>query len=121
MLAQRASNLRGLTFRRSPSPGRIESEWGAVDILAADANAGASAGFDLAVVDELGLLKERDRDLIASMRSSVSARDGRTRKSAQAPSRASVPICYLLLFVEEGYVWKSCASQNEGRGEDRSP
>ena len=32
---------------------------------------------DLAVVDELGLLKERDRDLIASMRSSVSARDGR--------------------------------------------
>ena len=36
-----------------------------------------AAGFDLAVVDELGLLKERDRDLIASMRSSVSARDGR--------------------------------------------
>ena len=72
-----ASNLRGLTFRRSPAPGRIESAWGAVDILAADSNAGASAGFDLAVVDELGLLKERDRDLIASMRSSVSARDGR--------------------------------------------
>ena len=72
-----ASNLRGLKFRRSPAPGRIESEWGAVDILAADSNAGAAAGFDLAVVDELGLLKERDRDLIASMRSSVSARDGR--------------------------------------------
>ena len=72
-----ASNLRGLKFRRSPAPGRIESEWGAVDILAADSNAGAAAGFDLAVVDELGLLKERDRALIASMRSAVSARDGR--------------------------------------------
>ena len=72
-----ASNLRGLKFRRSPAPGRIESEFGAVDILAADSNAGAAAGFDLAVVDELGLLKERDRNLIASMRSSVSARDGR--------------------------------------------
>ena len=37
-----ASNLRGLKFRRSPAPGRIESEWGAVDILAADSNAGAA-------------------------------------------------------------------------------
>ena len=45
--------------------------------LAADSNAGASAGFDLAICDELGLLKERDRDLIASLRSSVSARDGK--------------------------------------------
>ena len=72
-----ASNLRGLKFRRSPAPGRIESAFGSVDILAADANAGAAAGFDLAIVDELGLLKERDRDLVASMRSSVSARDGR--------------------------------------------
>ena len=72
-----ASNLRGLKFRRSPAPGRIESAFGSVDILAADANAGASAGFNLAVIDELGLLKERDRDLVASMRSSVSARDGR--------------------------------------------
>ena len=72
-----ASNLRGLQFRRSPAPGRIESSWGTVDILAAEPHAGAASGFDLAVVDELGLLKERDRDLIASMRSSVSARDGR--------------------------------------------
>ena len=72
-----ASNLRGLQFRRSPAPGRIESEWGVIDILAAEPNAGSAHGFDLAVVDELGLLKERDRDLIASMRSSVSARDGR--------------------------------------------
>ena len=72
-----ASNLRGLKFRRAPAPGRIESEFGAVDVLAADSNAGASAGFDLAICDELGLLKERDRDLIASLRSSVSARDGK--------------------------------------------
>ena len=72
-----ASNLRGLQFRRSPSPGRIESAFGSVDVLAAEPNAGAAAGFDLALCDELGLLKERDRALIASMRSSVSARDGR--------------------------------------------
>ena len=72
-----ASGLRGLKFRRSPAPGRIESVFASVDVLAADSNAGAAAGFDLAVVDELGLLRERDRDLIASMRSSVSARDGR--------------------------------------------
>ena len=72
-----ASGLRGLKFWRSPSPGRIQSAFGSVDILAADANAGASAGFDLSVIDEIGLLKERDRDLIASMRSSVSARAGK--------------------------------------------
>ena len=39
-----ASNLRGLQFRRSPAPGRIESAWGVVDFLAAEPNAGAAAG-----------------------------------------------------------------------------
>ena len=72
-----ASNLRGLKFRRSPAPGRIESEWGAVDILSSEGTSGASSGFDLAIIDEIGLLKPRDRDLVASMRSSISARDGK--------------------------------------------
>ena len=35
------------------------------------------AGFDWAIIDELGLMTERDRELIAGMRTSTSARDGR--------------------------------------------
>ena len=70
-----ASNLSGLTFRRSPR--RILSETGAVDIESADRGAGAASGFDSAIIDELGLLAERDRPLVAGMRSSVSAKDGR--------------------------------------------
>ena len=72
-----ASNLDDLVFRRSPAPGRIESSSGAVDILAADRSAGHAAGFDVAVVDELGLLSERHRELVNGMRSSISARNGR--------------------------------------------
>ena len=72
-----ASKLDGIKFLRSPAPGRIESPFGSVDVLAAEANAGAAAGYDLAIIDEIGLLKERDRDLVASMRSSVSAKDGK--------------------------------------------
>ena len=72
-----ASKLDGIKFLRSPSPGRIESLFGSVDILAAEAHAGAASGYDLAIIDELGLLKERDRDLVAGMRSSVSAKDGK--------------------------------------------
>ena len=72
-----ASGLAGLQFLRSPAPGRIESQWGSVDILSSDSDAGAASGFDLAIVDELGLLKPRDRALVNSLRSSVSARDGK--------------------------------------------
>ena len=72
-----ASGLRGLKFWRSPSPGRIESAFGSVDVLSSEGTAGAAAGFDLSIIDEIGLLKPRDRDLVASMRSSISARDGK--------------------------------------------
>ena len=72
-----ASQIEGLTFRRSPAPGHVESAWGRVDFLSADKSAGHASGFDLALVDELGLLPERKRDLVAGMLSSVSARDGR--------------------------------------------
>ena len=53
-----ASGLRGLHFRRSPAPGRIESAWGAVDVLSSESDAGAAHGFSVAIVDELGLLSE---------------------------------------------------------------
>ena len=72
-----ASGLRGLTFLRSPTPGRVEADGATLDILAADAGAGHASGFDDAVVDETGLLQERDRGLVNGLRSSTSARNGR--------------------------------------------
>ena len=72
-----SSGLDGLRFLRSPAPGKIVSAWGTVDILSADSNSGAASGFDLAIVDEIGLLVERDRALVNGLRSSVSARNGR--------------------------------------------
>ena len=71
-----ASKLRGLTFRRSPAPGRVESKWGSVDILSTESG-GMASGFDIACADELGLFQARDRELVNSMRSSVSARGGK--------------------------------------------
>ena len=70
-----ASELDGLEFKKAPRS--IASESGTVDILSADRSAGHASGFDLAIIDELGLLRERDRELVAGLRSSVSARDGR--------------------------------------------
>ena len=48
-----------------------------VDILSADRNAGAASSYDAAIVDEIGLLQEKNRDLVSSMRSSVSAKAGK--------------------------------------------
>ena len=72
-----ASSLVGLRFLRSPAPGRVESDYGAVDILSSDSTSAAAAGFDYAIFDELGLTVARDRELVNSLRSSVSARNGR--------------------------------------------
>ena len=72
-----ASNLGGLRFRRAPYPGRVESETGALEILSSDRTAGHSSSFDLVVIDEIGLMPERSRELLAGLRSSVSAKGGR--------------------------------------------
>ncbi len=73
-----ASGLTGLTFYRTPAPGRIEADHGgSLDILAADAAAGAASGYDLVIVDELGLMLEKDRELLSGLKSSTSARDGK--------------------------------------------
>ena len=72
-----ASNLEGLRFRRAPYPGRVESETGALEILSSDRTAGHSSSFDLVVVDEIGLMPERSRELLAGLRSSLSAKGGR--------------------------------------------
>ncbi|MDE0458414.1 MAG: terminase large subunit [Chromatiales bacterium] len=71
-----ASRLAGLTVGKVPRHARSAS--GRVDILSADRTAGHASGFDLVVVDETGLMPERSRDLLAGLRSSVSARGGRT-------------------------------------------
>ena len=65
--------------RRSPYPGVIESSTGTLDTLSADRTAGHSSGYDLVVIDESGLLPERARELLAGLRSSVSARNGSIR------------------------------------------
>ena len=72
----KASRLDDVRFFRAISSA-IVSPYGSVDILASGADAGAASGFDLALVDELGLLQERDRALVNGMRSSVSAKAGR--------------------------------------------
>ena len=55
----------------------MESATGTVDILSAEKSAGHGSGFDDAVIDEIGLFQERDRELVNGMRSSTSAKDGR--------------------------------------------
>ena len=66
-------------IRRSPYPGVIESETGSLDTLSADRTAGHASGYDLVIVDETGLFPLRARELLAGLRSSVSARDGKIR------------------------------------------
>ena len=74
----KSSNLKGLRFWRARTAPAITSEaGGSVDILSADNNAGAAGSYDLAIIDEIGLLKERSRGLVSSMRSAVSAKGGK--------------------------------------------
>ena len=72
-----ASGLRGLSFPKSPAPGRVLSRWGSCEILSAQDYEGHASGFDLVLIDELGLLGERYRPLINGLRSSLTAKRGR--------------------------------------------
>ena len=72
-----ASDISGIRFYRSPSPGRVESATGEVEIYSLESTGGHSSGLSIAIADEIGLLDPRARDLLNSMRSSVSARAGR--------------------------------------------
>ena len=73
-----ASGLdRDVTIRRAPYPGRIESSTGTLEVLSSDRTAGHSSSFDLVIVDETGLMPERARELLAGLRSSISAKSGR--------------------------------------------
>ena len=72
-----ASGLPGLRFRRAPYPGMVLSDTGSIEVLSSDRTAGHSSSFDLVIVDETGLMPERSRELLAGLRSSVSAKGGR--------------------------------------------
>ena len=48
-----------------------------VSFLSSSSNSGQAAGADLSIIDELGLLAERDRPLVQSMTTATAARDGR--------------------------------------------
>ena len=72
-----ASRLSEITIRQAPYPGRIISSTGALETLSSDRTAGHSSSFDLVICDETGLLPERSRELLAGLRSSVSAKGGR--------------------------------------------
>ena len=88
---EKASELRGqvasivaasglsdaVRVRLAPYPGKIESSTGSLEVLSSDRTAGHSSSFDLVIVDETGLLPERSRELLAGLRSSVSAKGGR--------------------------------------------
>ena len=69
-----ASNLDGVRFWKSPSPGRVTGPHGGEFQIMCE---GHASSFDDAIIDELGLLQEKDREVVASMRSAVSARGGR--------------------------------------------
>ena len=76
-IAQASELLQGLTFGRVPR--HVASDVGRVDFLSADRSAGAASGFDLVLVDEVGLFPEaKGADLVQGLLSSVSARNGRT-------------------------------------------
>ena len=66
-----------VTVRRAPYPGAIISSTGTLETLSADRTAGHASGFDLVIIDETGLMAERSRELLAGLRSSVSAKGGR--------------------------------------------
>ena len=66
-----------VTIRKSPYPGAISSRTGSLETLAAERTAGHASGYDLVIIDETGLMPERSRELLAGLRSSVSAKGGR--------------------------------------------
>ena len=70
------SGPEGITVWGRNTPA-VEGPGGSIDILSADANSGSASSYDLAICDELGLMSEKHRGLVNSLRSSVSARGGK--------------------------------------------
>ena len=71
------SGLQGLKFGRVPRIAESTEGFGRIDFLSADRSAGHASGYDICLVDELGILPPRGRDLVSGLLSSTAARDGR--------------------------------------------
>ena len=115
---------RSLSFGKVPRVAR--SKWGEAEFLSADKTAGHASGFDLAICDELGLFPERGRALVAGLRSSTSARDGRllaisilgaSPLSREMVKRADDPACVVHLFEAP----KGCALDDEAAWRAANP
>ena len=76
MATAEVSAIQGLKLLKSPPPGRIEWMGRRLDFLAADKATGHALGADLAIIDEAGLLGERQRGLWNAVYSAISGRDG---------------------------------------------
>lgn len=124
-----ASGLDGLRFRRVPYPGKITSETGQLEILSADRSAGHASSFDLVIADELGLFPARARELMAGLRSSVSAKDGRLLAISvrgdsplleEMLARAELPETHVALYAGEAgadlFDERAWAAANPGLG-----
>ena len=67
-----------IAVRSTPAPGKVVGLNNAeVSILAADKATGHAVGSDLVIIDEGGLLSEKDRDLWNACLTSISGRSGR--------------------------------------------
>lgn len=71
----KASGIK-LVERRCPEPGSLALDNRVIDFAAGTSAAGHAVDADVAVVDEAGLLTDRDRGLFAGIRSALGARDG---------------------------------------------
>ena len=70
-----ASGLEGIFFGKVPRV--VSSRFGRAEFLSADASSGHSSSFDVSIIDELGIMHERDRELLSGMISATSAKNGR--------------------------------------------
>ena len=77
-----------------------------VTFLSGSGNSGQAAGADLSIIDELGLLEERDRPLVQAMTTATAGRDGRLlcisirgggpfMLEAEERARALASVCYV--------------------------
>lgn len=79
MMTAEISGVAGkLSHLKSPPPGRISGlNQSRIDFLAADRATGHAIGADLAIIDEAGLLQERQRELWNALFSCISGRNGK--------------------------------------------
>lgn len=69
---------KAVTINKSPAPGHILGLHGSrVDFLSADKGSGHAVGADIAIIDELGLIEENQRELVDAAFSSLGSRNGR--------------------------------------------